>query len=587
MRWWARRRLRAKIFLPFSALILVTLLSTLWLINSAVSHQVESNLRAHLMVTGEVFRGLVGERARRMGADTSLLAADFALKRAIATYDPETLATVAVNYRERIGLDVLWITDESGTVLADAGGHQPAGRQIGNLPPLQQAIAAGAEANALNEIDGALYVLVAVPVLAPDPIAFLLAGSAIDDGTAAALEKQTGSAVTFATASQVFASSWRGAERAALGPAHRLAQAGLRREDQQTFLVRLGDEQLLSLLVPIESQLRSPLFALMQQSYDRALEPLYALRRRVTLIGAAALAAALVVGALLAGGIAAPLQTLVGAMRDVLRGNLRRRTEVKRDDEIGFLAHSFNEMVAGLEEREAIKDTFGRFVSRDVAAAVLGGGAALSGERREVTILFQDVRGFTSLAEHTEPDALVHLVNRLMTEMVAAVEGQGGTIRQFTGDGVMALFGAPAQHSDDPQRGVRAALAMVERLPRLNHDLAAEGFSALRIGVGIHTGDVVAGKIGPDERVEYSVVGDAVNLASRIEGLTKEMQAVILVSGETASRLGPEFQLGRRAVVPVRGKDQPVEVVEVLALSEQGIDPQMNPTSPPHTNRPV
>ena len=570
MRWWARRRLRAKIFLPFSALILATLLSTLWLINSALSSQVEGTLRAQLQVTGQVFRGLVSERARRVTADTLLLAADFALKRAIATYDPETLATVAVNYRERIDLELLWITDESGTLLADAGGHQPAGRAIGDLPPLHEAIAEGHAAAALNELDGALFVFVAVPVFAPDPIGFLLAGSAIDDRTAAALEKQTGSAVTFATAGRVFASSWPAAERAALLPAGGLSAETPSHGDAATFMVQRGAERLLSLRVPIEASLSPPLFALIQQSYDRALEPLYAVRRRVALIGAMALAAALAVGALLAGGIAAPLQTLVGAMHDVLAGNLRRRMEVRRDDEIGFLARSFNEMVAGLEEREAIKDLFGRFVSRDVAAAVLGGGAALAGERREVTILFQDVRDFTRLAEHAAPDALVHLVNRLMTEMVAAVEDEGGTIRQFTGDGVMALFGAPARHSDDPERAVRAALSMVDRLPRLNRDLAAEGFAPLRIGVGIHTGDVVVGKIGPDERVEYSVVGDAVNLAGRIEGLTKTMQAVILISGATAARLGPAFRLGRRAVVPVRGKEQPVEVVEVLG----GADPE-------------
>ncbi len=107
--------------------------------------------------------------------------------------------------------------------------------------------------------------------------------------------------------------------------------------------------------------------------------------------------------------------------------------------------------------------------------------------------------------------------------MVAAVEAQGGVIRQFTGDGVMALFGAPVQHDDDPARAVRAALDMVARLPALNARLAAERLPPLRIGIGIHTGDVVAGRIGPDQRSEYSVVGDAANLASRIEGLNKEM----------------------------------------------------------------
>jgi adenylate cyclase len=128
----------------------------------------------------------------------------------------------------------------------------------------------------------------------------------------------------------------------------------------------------------------------------------------------------------------------------------------------------------------------------------------------------------------------------------------------------MALFGAPVQHDDDPERAVRAALDMVARLPALNAQLEAEGLPALRIGVGIHTGEVVAGRMGPDERSEYSVVGDAPNLASRVEGLTKEMQTAILVSGATAARLGADIRLGRRAVLPVRGKEQPVEVVEVL-----------------------
>lgn len=564
MKWWARLGLRAKIFLPFSLLILAVLLSVLWLINSAVSAQVESNLRAQLRVTGEVFRGLIAARASRLTADTSLLAADFALKRAIATYDPETLATVSVNYRERIGLDLLWITDEKGAVLADSSGRLDAGFSIASFPPLVEALAEEHEVSAVNEFQGHLFVFVAVPVFAPDPIGFLLVGSAIDDETASELRQQTGSDVTFGTNGQILASSWARPQRQQLFPDDHLDASLVARAGHGTFIVPLGGERLLSLLVPIESPLTPPLFALVQQSYDRALEPLRTLRRRVAAIGGIALLGALIVGALLAGGISAPLQTLVGAMGDVLRGNFHRRLAVTREDEIGFLARSYNEMVAGLEERDRIKDTFGRYVSPEVAAAALAGGRALEVQRREVTILFQDVRGFTSFSERTEPDVLVDVVNRLMTEMVAAVEGQGGTIRQFTGDGVMALFGAPVHHGDDPERAVRAALDMVARLPRLNAELATRGLEPLRIGVGIHTGEVIAGKIGPDERVEYSVVGDPVNLASRIEGLTKEVHAVILASADTAARLGPGFQLGRRVVVPVRGKDQPVEVVEVL-----------------------
>jgi adenylate cyclase len=276
---------------------------------------------------------------------------------------------------------------------------------------------------------------------------------------------------------------------------------------------------------------------------------------------------ALFIGIALAGGITAPIQTLVAGMQDVLKGQLNKRLPVTREDEIGFLAQSFNEMVEGLEEKEKIRDTFGRFVSRDVAEAVLSERIPLAGERREVSILFQDIRGFTTLSEKTDPAVLVHILNQFFTEMVGAVEAEGGIVKQFTGDGVMALFGAPVSHLDDPERAVRAALGMVERLGSLNTRLSAQGVPSLHIGVGVHTGEVVAGQIGPDERIEYAVVGDPVNLASRIEGLTKELGATILVSEETTTRLGSNFILGHTAELAVKGKEKPVRVVEVLGYA--------------------
>ncbi len=560
--WWSQRRLRTKIFLVFAPLLLGTLLLTLALTQLVVSRQAEDALKSQLRVTGDVFRGRLAERAGRLLAESTLLASDFALKRAVATYDPATLGSVAVNYRERLGGDLLWIGDDKGILLADARGAQQPGRSLRDFPPVAALLDGGRAAATVASVDGALYQLATVPVEAPGLIGFIVAGEGIDDDTAELLRRQTGSQVSFLTSSRVFASSLAAAERRRLSPAALVATAAATAESAP-FLAESAGERWLSLLVPIGA-VPEPLYALVQRSYDRALEPLLALRRRFVIIGVAALAGALLIGAVLANGIAAPLQAMVGVMRQVRSGDLRQRLALRREDEIGYLASSFNEMVAGLEERERIKDTFGRYVSRDVAEAVLSGRVPLRGELREVTILFQDIRGFTSLTEKSNPEELVGILNRFFTEMVAAVEAQGGVVRQFTGDGVMAMFGAPVTHADDPPRAVRAGLDMLHRLEALNRRLEGEGWPPLRIGIGIHTGDVVAGQLGPDERIEYSVIGDAVNVASRIESLTKEMGATLLVSQVTAARLGGEFRLGRRVVLPIRGKEQPVEIVEVV-----------------------
>jgi adenylate cyclase len=413
-----------------------------------------------------------------------------------------------------------------------------------------------------------LFQLVAVPVFAPDVIGFLLLGEAVDDRFAGRLKGSTGTDVSFLTAERVFASSWPNDRRGRVipPPQARAALLGTRTRTRSPFTAE--DERFQSLIVPVQSQLPQPLFALMQRSYDEALAPLRALRQRIIIIGTIGLLGALLIGVGLAGGIIAPLQSLVAGMREVLRGNLQYRSRIERHDELGFIAKSFNEMIDGLEERELIRDTFGRFVSHEVAEAVLTGRVPLQGERRDVSILFQDIRGFTTLSEQLDPAVLLRLLNQFFTEVVAAVEAQGGVVKQFLGDGVMALFGAPQPYPDHAERAVRAALGIVERLKGLNESLAEQGIRPLEIGVGIHSGAVVAGLIGPDNRIEYGVVGDPVNLAARVEALTREMQATILVSREISAQLGPAFVLGRTATMLVKGKSQPVEVFEVLSLCQ-------------------
>lgn len=566
MKGWAERPLRTKIFLASSALVLAVLLATLAHTQWIVSRDALDTLHRELATTGQVFDRLMAERALRLASSSTVLASDFALKRVVATrfeageYEPETLASAAQSYQQRLGVALTWITDETGTLLAESPRSLRADRPLEAIAPLQEAVQTQAPSAGIAEVDGALFQLAAVPILAPDVIGYLVLGQPIDDAFAVRLEADTGSDISFVSAGRVLASSWPAGQRARFVPTDRTLAPGVLR-------MTLHGERFLALVVPIQARATEPLHALVQGSYDEALAPLRALRWRIAAVGALALLLALFVGGRLAGGITSPVRALVVGMREVLAGNLRYRSPIERPDEIGFLARSFNEMVGGLEEREHVKDTFGRFVSRDVAEAVLEGRVPLEGERRAVTILFQDIRGFTQLSAQLDPAALLRLLNRFFTEAVAAVEAEGGVVKQFTGDGVMALFGAPQTHADHTERAVRAALVIVQRLEGLNARLRAEGLPSLEIGVGIHTGEVVAGLIGPDARVEYGVVGEAVNLASRVEGLTKDVRATVLVSGDIADRLPSTFSLGRRVTLAVKGSAQPMHVVEVLGYA--------------------
>ena len=573
---WSRASLRSKIFVAFATLVLGVLVATLGLTQLVVGRDAARTLNRELRTTGQVFESLLQERAARLQSNSTLLASDFALKRVFAThfdpatYDAETLASAGLSYRQRLGVELVWMADETGTLLAASPSRAQTGESLATFSPLKEALASQSAASAIVQIDGRLYQVVAVPVLGPDVIGFLMLGQVIDDAVAARLKQDTHSDISFLTASHVFASSWSAPSRPRLLVLLPRLLAAAPRELARP--VAMGDERFVSLTLPVAAQMPEPLYVLVQGSYDKALAPLHTLQWRIAAIGLVALVMALLTGLLLAGNISGPVRTLVAAMEEVTRGNLRHRAPVERHDELGFLARAFNVMVGGLQEKEHIKDTFGRFVSPDVAEAVLNDRVPLAGERLEVSILFQDIRGFSALSESLDPATLLQVLNQFFTEAVAAVEAEDGMVKQFTGDGVMALFGAPRPYADHPQRAVRAALGLVARLTHLNAQLRNQGMPPLRIGVGIHAGEVVAGLIGPDKRVEYGVVGEPVNLASRVEELTKEFGATILVSREIAQRLGTEFLLGRTATLAVKGKTRPVEVTEVLGRSDARAD---------------
>lgn len=283
----------------------------------------------------------------------------------------------------------------------------------------------------------------------------------------------------------------------------------------------------------------------------------------VLYLGASFVGFGAVQGWFIARSVARPVRRLAAAMAGVERNDLSVRAVVTSVDEVGRLAAGFNRMVAGLREAAFVRDTFGRYVSAQVRDEILRGGVALGGELRTVTVLFADVRGFTALSERMAPQAVVAMLNDYLERMVNVVVAHGGTVDKFIGDAVMATFGVPLAKPDDAVRAVRAAVEMQRELAAWNRERGLA--EPLRIGIGLHTGEVVAGNIGSAKKMEYTVIGDAVNTASRIEQLTKKLGAEILVSDVTAALLGDGFALRDLGTAEVAGKRLPLRVFAVDA----------------------
>jgi adenylate cyclase len=219
------------------------------------------------------------------------------------------------------------------------------------------------------------------------------------------------------------------------------------------------------------------------------------------------------------------------------------------------------------EQRETLqlRTTFGRYVSPQILEHVLAHpeSVELGGERRDLTILFSDIRGFTSISEAAEPEEVVEMLNEYLTRMVEILLRHGGTLDKFIGDAVMGFWNAPALDPDHPLHAVDCAIEMIEETTRLRERWVTEGKAALRIGIGINTGDAVVGNIGSDRVFGYTVIGDAVNLASRLESKNKDYSTEIIISEFTLDRIGDRFLTVYLDEVKVKGKEQAVKIYEV------------------------
>ncbi len=294
-----------------------------------------------------------------------------------------------------------------------------------------------------------------------------------------------------------------------------------------------------------------------------------AIERQFALAFAVIVAAAslsLWVGYRLADRMSQAIHRICEAMGTLQNRQYVRVEGLRTGDELEDLATAFNGMVSGLEERDKLRDAFSKYHSRRIGEEILAGKVALGGEDVRATVLFCDLRGFTSISERMSPRELVALLNEYFGVMVGAITSNEGVVDKFVGDAIMAVWGAPVPEPGDALNACKAALAMRTRLAKLNESLVERGITPLRVGIGVHTGHVVVGNIGSNERMEYTVIGDTVNLASRLESMTKDLGCDVLLSDDTRIAAGDTVEVKELHRIHVRGRDQEVLVYSLVGL---------------------
>ena len=261
-----------------------------------------------------------------------------------------------------------------------------------------------------------------------------------------------------------------------------------------------------------------------------------------------------------------PLNTLRQAMGRVKGNDLNTHVSVTTNDELGYLSENFNQMIAGLRQGEMLRNILNIYVSPEVAHEALEHGTKLGGELIECTVLFSDIRGFTSISEILPPDELMSLLNRYMSMMVDVIVEKGGMVNKFGGDSLLAVFGTPLNPIEaHAEKAVESAEAMFRVLAEFNRGQESQQASSIHIGIGIATGAVIVGNIGGRERIEYTVIGDTVNLASRLEEKTKEVESNLLISETTYLQASQSLDLKAECLtgVSVKGKRESIIVYAI------------------------
>ena len=567
------RTFRGRLAFFFLSLVAVVLAASFLIVLQANRRHAQRQIEDNLHAGSRIFATLTERRLDELNEQARLLAYDYGFKQAFssAADDRATMRLAMQNWRDRIKASFMVLVSLEKRALYDSDQPQRDG-SVFDLPGLISAAESDAtlEARGLMLRDGKLFAVVVVPLLAPEPIAWICLGFRIDDAFATELGGLTRQAVSFLNQNgdpsswTMLASTFDPSNRQRLLAAMKRAGANASTE---VAIIALGKERFVTLVERLALRNGKAAVAL-QRNLEAELVPFRALERALLAVGVAGLFLSLLAVLGIASSLGRPILRLAENAQRIEAGDYTSQPSVElgRRDELGQLARSFQHMTAGLAERDKVRDLLGKVTSPAIAAELTRRKLLLGGEEKKVTILFSDLRNFTPLSEALEPAELLEVLNAYLTSMSQIVDAYGGVVDKYVGDALMALFGVPLEMPHQASQAIETALEMRAALGDLNRRIFQGKGLTLGFGVGIHTAIVVAGNIGSPERYNYTVIGDGVNVASRLQTLTRnpDYDTDIIVSDATLRESTTQFQTRMLGEVSVKGKQQPVLIHALL-----------------------
>jgi class 3 adenylate cyclase len=539
--------LRARILIVASALIVALTAATLAYVSVLADRVVTGRLQADLERGRQLVVEAEAERYRRLEL-TAQLVASFPALRALLGTDSGTIRDFLAYYRQGSGwVDLLMVLDPQGRVIARSDSVAPLEIPDVATSWIQPALD-GRSAAGVLDVDGRLFhAAAAVAEAGGTVLGFVVAAAPADDEFARRMRDASGDDIVLLAENGLAGSTlradrlpwrtlgdWR-ARTEGRGLPHEITMSG------ETFVVTTAGDAA-----------SGPLLVVTLQSKDVALAPYRRIQAGLLVLGLLAAGAGIGGSAFLARSITAPIARLVDGTRQVASGNFDVRIDTSREDELGVLAHAFNEMTEGLRQRADMQ----KFVSQSTVRMIQKRERqTTAGERRVITVLFSDIRGFSALAERRSPEEAVLLLNRVLRVQADLVKRFSGDVDKFIGDAVFALFAGPDMALDAIRCGVEIHRALASEA------LGNPGEPSIEVGVGIATGEVLLGSIGSADRLDYTAVGATVNLCSRLCSMAGPRE--ILLSDETYARVRDLVAAEPLPAVAVKGLSRPVAVLRM------------------------